>query len=367
MSSQAATTTATSRPRNVNGASVVTLIFLMLALGLAYYQLDRAGALRYDNGVLSTRLEAATTNAEVLRSELAAAEAEALELSTALARAQALAKAPPADAAPAASAPAANTTKPDPATSEALAESQARVASLEADLVTQEDLVATLEHELAEQEATITTLEASLADAEAASAGFQEQVAEAQGTITALQAEVEAAQVLPPPPAAAPLAPPPLHASNPYDDTHVDVPLEQYLNELLVILADDAQPPGLPDLHPLSLLYRLDTEFLAQGTVGTGTTYRLTEWHTLNEYGDLLDESRILIDAPSGTPALSLVQQALTATRGAAETNEAGHPSWEMGTKAVTLQGHPSNAARVTLTITDTFAVPETLQIYNRD
>jgi len=106
-------------------------------------------------------------------------------------------------------------------------------------------------------------------------------------------------------------------------------------------------------------------ELLQQGTVGAGPSYRVTEWHTLNEYQDIVLDSLVVIDAPEGANAMTRVQQALTSARGAGELNGDGLLTWEIGSKTVTLQA-TSDAARATLHVTDSYQLPEVMQVYNR-
>lgn len=212
----------------------------------------------------------------------------------------------------------------------------------------------------------VTLLEENLATAQAEAEALRAELAGAQAALAEKDAEVAelASNILPPPPAAEVL-PPPLYAAADFGDPHVDVALDQYLAELLTTLADDRNAPQLASVHPLGVLYAEENDLLLQGTVGSSQRYRVTEWHTLNEYQDIVLDSLVVIDAPEGTNALTRVQQALTSTRGAGELTDDGLLKWEVGTKAITL--HPtSDATRATLHIEDSYELPETMQVYNR-
>jgi hypothetical protein len=223
-------------------------------------------------------------------------------------------------------------------------------------------------------EAIIEDLRSTVASARLELAGRDALVVEleeARATIIELEERLTSASeyvVLPTPPAVTPLAPPPAPESwrSPYGDARVNVPLEQYLHELLSTLADDAAAPTLPARHPLGAFFREDRDLILQGEVGSATTYRLTEWHEFNDFGDIVQRSVILIDAPVGTSTFSLVQQAITATRGAADRGDGGHLEWEIGTKRVTLRPDVGRTSRAVIEIEDAFRGANILKVYDR-
>lgn len=231
-----------------------------------------------------------------------------------------------------------------------------------------EQLAAHDPQETARLERAVTALEDALAAAEADRDAVQAELASARAALEAQEAEIAAlsANILPPPPTVDVLAPPPLYASADFGDPHVDADLDQYLTELLRILSDDRNAPQLARIHPLGILYELERDLLLQGTVGATQRYRVTEWHTLNEYKDIVLASLVIIDAPPGTHAATRAQQALTSTRGHAETNEDGNLTWEVGNKSITLHPDPTDATRVTLHISDSYQLPNVMQVYNR-
>lgn len=283
---------------------IVAWLVAAVAAGAGINQTHSIGELRYDNGALTANLETTQANLERTTAKLDDAQARVLDLTTQVARF-------------------------DP------------------------------QH--------VTLLEQSLATTETEIAALRDELATTQEALAAKEAQVAelASNVLPPPPTAEMLAPPPLYAAADFGDPHVDAPLDQYLGELLTTLADDSKAPQLASFHPLGVLYDLESELLLQGTVGAGPSYRVTEWHTLNEYQDIVLDSLVVIDAPEGANAMTRVQQALTSARGAGELNGDGLLTWEIGSKTVTLQA-TSDAARATLHVTDSYQLPEVMQVYNR-
>lgn len=305
--------TTTTAPRANLAPIIVAWILALAAAGAAIYQNQAVTNLRIENGALAAKLE--STQAELER-----ADASLGRVTTRLedARAQVL------------------------------------------DLTTQ---VARIDPEYAIQ------LEQALGEAEAQVATLQGELDATRQALAAKEAEVAelASNPIPPPPSVEVLAPPPLYSGGAdYGDPHADVPLDQYLTELLTVLADDSKAPQLASVHPLGVLYDLDEELLLQGTVGDSQRYRVTEWHTLNEYQDIVLDSLVIIDAPEGVNAITRVQQALTSTRGPAENDEAGLLTWEVGTKTITLHPQPGDATRASLHISDSYQLPEVMQVYNR-
>ncbi len=312
--------TTTTAPRANLAPILLAWILALAAAGAAIYQNQAATNLQYENGALTAKLE--STQAELERSD---ASLERVNTRLEDARAQVL-------------------------------DLTAQVARIDPEYAVQ------LEQALAEAEAQVATLQEEL------DAGREELDATRQA-LAAKEAEVAelASNRIPPPPSVEVLAPPPLYSGGAdYGDPHADVPLDQYLTELLNVLSDDSKAPQLASVHPLGVLYDLDEELLLQGTVGDSQRYRLTEWHTLNEYQDIVLDSLVIIDAPEGVNAITRVQQALTSTRGPAENNESGLLTWEVGTKTITLHPQPGDATRASLHISDSYQLPEVMQVYNR-
>lgn len=306
MSTQPTTTTApTQAPPRANRAPIIiTALLAIAAAGAAIHQNQAANNLQYQNAALSATLE--TTQAELDR------------------------------------------------TTGKLEDAQARILALTAEVARFDpDEVAHLEQAAAEAIAEVDTVRAELEST-------QQALAERDAKVEEL-----ANNILPPPPAVEVLAPPPLYGSADYGDPHVDLELDQYLTELLTTLADDSKAPELAAIHPLGVLYDIDYDLVLQGTVGDSQRYRVTEWHTLNEYQDIVLGSLIIVDAPTGTNAGTRVQQALTNARGGGELNEHGLLSWEVGTKTITLRP-TSDTARATLQVSDSYTLPDTMQVYNR-
>lgn len=215
----------------------------------------------------------------------------------------------------------------------------------------------------------VARLEQAVSEAQANASGLRAELETAREALAEREAKIEerATNVLPPPPAIEVLAPPPLYGSADYGDPHVDIELDQYLTELLTILADDSKAPDLAAIHPLGVLYDVDYDLVLQGTVGDSQRYRVTERHTLNEHQDIVLDSLIIVDAPAGTNVGTRVQQALTNARGGGELDDRGLLSWEVGTKTITLRPTPtSDTARATLQISDSYKLPDTMQVYNR-
>lgn len=294
--------TAPTLKRNT-AAVVIAWLITAVAAGAGVYQATALNELQAQNAGLTAKLEAAQTDQERTSSKLDDAQASLLTLT-------------------------------------------AEVARFDPQQVT------ILVRDLAAAQAEAETLRAELVDTQAALAEKDAQVLELSSNI------------LPLPPAAEVL-PPPLYAVADFGDPHVDVELDQYLSELLATLADDRNAPQLANIHPLGVLYAEENNLLLQGTVGSRQRYRVTEWHTLNEYQDIVLYSLVMIDAPAGTNAITRVQQALANARGAGEPNDDGLLTWEVGTKAITL--HPTNdATRATVHVKDHYDLPEAMQVYNR-
>lgn len=212
-----------------------------------------------------------------------------------------------------------------------------------------------------------TLLEQAFAAAEAETNMLRDELEATRQTVAEREARVEelASNILPPPPVVEMLAPPPLYGAVDFGDPHVDVALDQYLTELFTTLAYDSKAPELAALHPLGTLYDAEPKLLLQGTVGDSQRYRVTEWHTLNEYQDIVLDSLVIIDAHTGTNSATRVQQALTSTRGAGELNDHGLLTWEVGNKTITLRP-TTDTARATLHVSDSYQLPEVMQVYNR-
>lgn len=291
-------------PRANRAPLIITALLAIAAAGAAIHQNQAASALQYENGALTARLETKQADLDRATGKLEDTQAQVLSLTAEVARFD-----------------------PEQVTQleQAVAEAEADANSLRAELET-------TRHALAEREAKIEEL---------------------------------ANNVLPPPPAIEVLAPPPLYGSADYGDPHVDIELDQYLTELLTTLADDSKAPDLATIHPLGVLYDLDHDVVFQGTVGDSQRYRVTEWHTLNEHQDIVLDSLIIVDAPAGTNAGTRVQQALTNARGGGELNDQGLLSWEVGTKTITLRP-TSDTARATLQVSDSYQLPEAMQVYHR-
>jgi len=308
-----ASTTTQTPPKYNLAPVIITSVLTVVAAVAAIYQNQIANTLQYDNGALTAKLERTREDLERTKANLMHTAAE-------------------------------------------LEDAQAQVVDLTARVASvAPDEVALLEQALAAAEGEVQTLRGELATTRQA--------------LGEREAEVDhlASDILPPPPTVEILAPPPLYAAAAdYGDPHVNVELDQYLTDLVSTLADDSKAPKLAALHPLGLLYDVDNDLLLQGTVGDSQRYRVTEWHALNDYQDIVLESLIIIDAPTGTNAAPRVQQALASTRGAGELNDEGLLTWEVGSKTITL--HPTaDKNRAMLRISDSYQLPEVMQVYNRE
>lgn len=71
-----------------------------------------------------------------------------------------------------------------------------------------------------------------------------------------------------------------------------------------------------------------------------------------------------MIDAPEGANAATRIQQALTSARGAGDLSDEGLLTWELGNKTITLLS-ASDTARAMLYVSDSYQLPEMMQVYN--